>query len=106
MLRVTIEVVPKGDESRRRHLGTLEIANDGTGSSECGNYAVRLAKFGQPQQSWIRGAVRGFDRIRRGPYDLLLQCLVATVGHRNQTVLRKMEEEFSNQNCSSQDQDL
>lgn len=103
MLRVTIEVIPKGDESRRRHLGTLEIANDGTGNSETGNYAVRLAKFGRPNQSWMRGAVRGFDRIKKGPYDLLLQCLLATVGTRNKTVLREMKDEFGNNACSSQE---
>lgn len=103
MLRVTIEVVPRGDESKRRHLGTVEIANEGTGSVESGNYAVRLAKFGRPQQSWMRGAVRGFDRLRRGPYDLLLQCLIATVGRRNQMILREMEEEFGNGSCCSQD---
>jgi hypothetical protein len=103
MLRVTIEVVPKGDENRRRHLGTVEIANEGTGSTELGNYAVRLAKFGRPQQHWMKGAVRGFDRLRRGPYDLLLQCLIATVGNRNRTLLREMEDEFGRESCRSQD---
>ena len=99
MLRVTIEVIPKGDESKRRHLGTVEIANDGTGNSHIGNYAVRLAKCGRPNQSWIRGAVTGFDRVRKGPYDLLLQCLLATVGNRNKTVLGKMQEEFDDNVC-------
>ncbi len=82
MIRVTIEVLPGGDATLRRHVGTIEIANDGTGNEESGNYSIRLSKFGNPGQTWIRGVVRGFDRIRRGPYDLLLQCLDATVGHR------------------------
>ncbi len=82
MIRVTIELLPGGDVSRRRHLGTIEIANDGTGDEEKGNYAIRLSKFGNPGQTWIHGVVKGFDRIRRGPYDLLLQCLDATVGRR------------------------
>lgn len=82
MIRVTIEVLPGGDASLRRHVGTIEIANDGTGSEETGNYSIRLSKFGNPNQTWIRGVVKGFDRIKRGPYDLLLQCLDATVGRR------------------------
>lgn len=97
MLRVTIEIIPKGDESRKRHLGTLDIVNDGTGNSEIGNYTVRLAKFGRPNQTWIHGVVRGFDRIRRGPYDLLLQCLIATVGSRNSISSRNVDEEFRNE---------
>lgn len=85
MIRVTIEVLPGGDASRKRHLGTIDIANDGTGSMEEGNYSIRLSKFGNPSQTWLRGAIRGFDRIRRGPYDLLLQSLLATVGRREAT---------------------
>jgi hypothetical protein len=103
MLRVTIEVVPRGDESRKRHLGTVEIVNDGTGNEYRGNYAVRLAKFGRPNHNWLRGVVRGFDRVRRGPYDLLLQCLVATVGHRNRAVLDDMKNEFDDRPCVGQD---
>lgn len=82
MIRVTIEVLPGGDASKKRHLGTIDIANDGTGTSEEGNYSVRLSKFGDPNQTWLRGAIRGFDRVKRGPYDLLLQGLLATVGQR------------------------
>lgn len=103
MLRVTIEMIPQGDESRKRHLGTLEIANDGTGDHQSGNYTVRLAKFGRPNHDWMRGVVRGFDRVRRGPYDLLLQCLVATVGGRNRAVLRRLESEFENEPCANND---
>ena len=103
MLRVTIEVIPRGDEGRKRHIGTVEIANEGTGNAELGNYAVRLSKFGRPQQNWMRGAVRGFDRLRRGPYDLLLQSLIATVGRRNQTILHQMEDEFGKTTCCSQE---
>jgi hypothetical protein len=89
MLRVTIEILPSGDENRKRHLGTVEIANDGTGSAEVGNYSIRLAKFGRPDQTWLQGKLNGFDRIKRGPYDLLLQCLLATVGVRNSEALKE-----------------
>jgi hypothetical protein len=58
MIRVTIEILPSGDETRKRHVGTVEIANDGTGSAEVGNYSIRLTKFSGPTQTWLKGAVR------------------------------------------------
>lgn len=42
MLRVTVELVPFGDESRKKTIGIMNIANDGRGSSEVGHYDVRL----------------------------------------------------------------
>lgn len=38
MLRVTIELVPYGDEERAHDIAVMLIANDGTGDSEVGNY--------------------------------------------------------------------
>lgn len=87
MIRVTVELLPHGDESRKRHLGTCEIANDLEESlasrGDLGSYAVRLSKWGQPTQTWKRGRVGGFDRIKRGPWDLLYLALKDTVGYRN-----------------------
>jgi hypothetical protein len=82
MLRVTIELVPQGDENRRLHLGTAEIINDGTGDSEKGNYKIRLSKWGNPAQIWKCGELRGFPRKDLGPWDLLSLCLVAAIGDR------------------------
>lgn len=42
MLRATIEIVPYGDENRRRNLYIIEIGNDGTGNIDTGNYDVNL----------------------------------------------------------------
>jgi len=39
MLRVTIELVPYGIEEDAQRIGTMLIANDGTGSYKFGNYA-------------------------------------------------------------------
>ena len=38
MIRITVELVPHGDESRARVLAHGIIANDGTGTLERGNY--------------------------------------------------------------------
>ena len=40
MLRILIELVPGGDESRARVLGALGVANDATGTRARGNYEV------------------------------------------------------------------
>jgi hypothetical protein len=40
MIRVTVELVPFGREADKRVLKQMEIANDGTGTNEYGNYKV------------------------------------------------------------------
>ena len=93
MLRCTIELVPFGDESRKRVVGLVEIANDGSGTHERGNYKVVLKKTppfsGALKAAWksgelegehddhIAGSVIGHHRIKRGSYDLLFRALRA-----------------------------
>lgn len=83
MLRITIELVPHGDESRKRAIGYAEIRNDGTGDRQTGNYGVRLSQWGRPGSTWKRGVVTGFPRLKLGPWDLLYLALDACVGGRN-----------------------
>lgn len=42
MLRVTVERVPHGDEAQAERLGTLRIANDGTGGKAVASYDIEL----------------------------------------------------------------
>lgn len=42
MIRVTIELVPFGDETKKEPVGVLEISNALTGSSELGDYIYAL----------------------------------------------------------------
>lgn len=87
MIRVTLELLPGGNASKARHLGTAEIANDGTGTAAKGNYTIRLSKWGRPNETWRRGALSGFDRHRDGPWDLLCMLLAAALEDR----LRRMK---------------
>ena len=41
MIKVRIDLVPFGT-GKPRHLGTMHIANDGTGSETEGNYNVKM----------------------------------------------------------------
>ncbi len=82
MIRITIELIPRGDVTQKRHLGTADIINDGTGTRGLGNYTVRLSRRGQPNSIWKMGRVTGFKRLRYGAWDLLFLALSATVGKR------------------------
>lgn len=77
MLRVTIELLPHGNEARARVLGTAYIVNDGFGSESSGNYQVTLSRRGGKER---KGEVLDFPRKRLGPWDLLFRALARTVG--------------------------
>jgi hypothetical protein len=68
VIRCTIELLPGGDETRRRTIGLVEIANVG-GTEAVGNYAVVLTKTppfaGSLRAAWKRGRVTvdGGDRV-------------------------------------------
>lgn len=74
MIRVTVELIPYGDEShpRRQILGTAKIANVG-GTATLGHYRYELrGKRGQRIRS---GVVSGFPRKRLLAWDLLSRAL-------------------------------
>lgn len=72
MLRVTIEVVEHGIGDPVP-IGELEIINDGTGSKHYGNYRYRL--LGAKKGKLHRGAIVGFQRMRRDAWELAWRCL-------------------------------
>jgi len=85
MLRVTIDLVPHGDEEDKRCLGTMEIClkgispetpDRGVDRARYGWYRFSIFKWGPGRRAWRKGDDVGpFDRRRRGPWDLLLMCL-------------------------------
>lgn len=104
MIRATFELLPRGDESRARVIGVMEIANIATRLDNTADYAVILKKTppfkGALHEAWrkgrltsddsaINGAVCGEDeelivavaeghhRSRRGIYDLFYRALLA-----------------------------
>lgn len=83
MIRITIELLPLGDESRKRHMGTAEIWNDATGTIAQGNYKYRLSKWGRPNSIWRAGEIGGFPRKSLGVWDLFFRALRDAVGSRN-----------------------
>lgn len=84
MVRVTIEILPFGSEKRKKEIGRIEITNDGKGTARTGYYKAELHKsLSKKGGIWKTVFVDSFDRVRRGPYDLLYQVLREAVGERN-----------------------
>ena len=73
MLRVTIELVPLGDESRKRTLNVLEIENVG-GDGNIGDYHVRLSSENR-RGTYQFATVRRFKRAR-GAVALVIKALI------------------------------
>lgn len=80
MIRVTVELIPGGCESLKRHLGTAEIANTGTGSKTRGDYRARFSRRGQPGSTWRTASIEGFPRKQLGHWHLLLLLLAIALG--------------------------
>ena len=79
MIRVTVEMIPHGDETRKSVLGSLEIANDNTGNYEIGNYDATLhAEYTRPEGRKCR--VTGFGRQRQSVWSLIGAAL-KQMGH-------------------------
>lgn len=71
MIVINIELWPLGREEKKKHLGTIKITNDGTGTQEWGNYDVTLSRKGSPNSVLRKGRVEGFKRLKYGAYELL-----------------------------------
>jgi hypothetical protein len=79
VIRVTVQLIPKGDERRARTLGTMDIANDGTGTEELGHYSGTLhAEY--TGTNGRRGRVEGFARRRQSVWSLV-GAFLAQWGH-------------------------
>lgn len=81
MLRITIELVPWGIESRARTIAIGTIANTGTGTATSGEYHVELRDAAG--RKWKTGGITGFPRKRLLAWDLLYRALEELVGNRN-----------------------
>jgi hypothetical protein len=63
MLRVTVELIPNGDEEGKRKLAQLDIVNDGTGTAWNGHYDVLLTQFERDGTAFVTTErLRDFDR--------------------------------------------
>ena len=47
MLKITVEIIPYGNEEEKQVIGTMEIINDGTGTIAFGNYKYIINDFNE-----------------------------------------------------------
>jgi len=73
MIRVTVELLPHGSEEGRKILTVFDIANDGTGTSDRGNYKARKS----PTGDWGPTIVTDYPRNSYHVRELLLRVLQA-----------------------------
>jgi len=77
MIRVTVELVPHGDEKCARILCRGVIANDGSGTLLRGNYRFSLSQQGRPTVPSREGEVKDFPRLSKNVWHLLHRVLNA-----------------------------
>jgi hypothetical protein len=58
MLRVTVELIPHGNENQKSTIGLMEIVNDKTGTEYLGNYYYSLGNT----ETINSGKYNGFNR--------------------------------------------
>lgn len=71
MIRVTIELVPRGDETKTRILCRGIIANDGSGTLRRGNYRFALSQQKRLTATAREGEVKDFPRLSKNVWHLL-----------------------------------
>ena len=76
MLRITVELVPWGDDFLARPIGQMIIGNDGEGTLEMGDYFVKMS-HGRPDGRVITKEVKGFSRKELDAWHLLQLALEA-----------------------------
>jgi len=75
VIRVTVELVPRGDEKRARILCRGIIANDGSGTLRRGNYRFALSQQGRLTTKAREGEVNDFPRLSKNVWWLLREVL-------------------------------
>ena len=75
MLRLTLEFVPFGQESCRKTISVMTIANDGTGTHTIGNYKYKIIDKESVYPD-IKGKIEKFPRVAKKAWDLVLEILL------------------------------
>lgn len=81
MVRVTVELVPNGDESQKQVVATGEIWNVGIeAGGYVGDYQFKFEANHQYKgiQSYM-GELTNFHRVRRSALELVRECLAKAI---------------------------
>lgn len=87
MIRITVEMWPGGSEENKRTLATADIANDGTGDRDTGNYIAKF--FGKSRRAPLRAShLIGFKRSEYTVWWLVACCAVLAFQDMKKTLRR------------------
>ena len=76
MIKITVELLPHGRESKKQVIAAGEIVNDGSGNIKSGNYrATFIHKIPDGDMVILRSKVKGFSRADTGVWNLILEAL-------------------------------
>ena len=75
MLRITVELIPNGDESRARELARADIGNVSRGA--LATYRVRVTKKGVP--GGHVGEIKAYPRWSTSIWDLCMRAVAKAV---------------------------
>ena len=101
MIVVRVELWPGGYRNRMKHLGTMTIVNDGTGSKTIGNYDVSLSGRNHDDPIALhlhgkgrvyRGRVVGHPRLRMSMWRLIHKAVNSVFGEERGTQNRRDRE--------------
>jgi len=73
MIVIKVEIWPWGLESKKRKLGEMRIWNDASGTKKIGNYGFKIS--GKNNRKMNEGEFKGFKRLNRHVWDLIMECL-------------------------------
>jgi len=72
MIRITVELVPYGNELQKKIIATGDIINDGSGNMKYGNYIYKLYNH---DKLYKEGKVKKFSRLKYNIWKLILKTL-------------------------------
>lgn len=79
MIRITVEMVPHGDESKKTLFAVAEIAlQKHSPDGQLGTYHTRTshtAKYYKPGKWWKQGVLENFQRLKKSPWELITMAL-------------------------------
>ena len=84
MLRITLELVPWGDDFLARPIGQMVIGNDSKGTLEMGDYFVKMS-HASPDGAVVTREITGFPRKELNAWHLLQWALEACLENKDES---------------------
>ena len=82
MLRIVVELIPDGDDSKKKSLYHVDIMNDGTGTTKRGQYHYNIFEHDHIGEGYIHYIpIDSGDGIKHNRSDSVLQLIFKILKH-------------------------